>query len=108
MQENDQKRAAQRSADAAAAWKQSVENEIALEVAERIDRQELKEYARRNAEASEAALEAERQRTSAAKEEARVAQEEARISRRNMRLSLWFAAASLLVAAWPLVQWLLE
>lgn len=62
------------------------------------------EYARRSAEASEAALEAEKARTADAKADALLAREEARIARRNMRISLWIAAGSLLVAAWPFIK----
>ncbi len=62
------------------------------------------EYARRSAEASEAALEAERQRTAAAIEDARTAREDARIARSHMRASLWLAAASLVLAAWALLK----
>lgn len=62
------------------------------------------EYARRSAEASEAALEAEKQRTAAAIEDARIAREDARIARSHMRASLWLAAASLVLAAWALLK----
>ncbi|KJA11302.1 hypothetical protein RP29_06140 [Acidovorax temperans] len=75
------------------------------DVAEHRAREDAKvEYARRSAEASEAALEAERQRTAAAQEDARAAREEARIARSHMRASLWIAAASLFVAAWTLIK----
>lgn len=78
---------------------------LAREAAESKRRENAKlEYARRSAEASEAALEAEKARTADAKADAVHAREEARISRRNMRISLWFAAGSLLVAAWPFVK----
>ena len=78
---------------------------IARQAAESKRRDDAKlDYARRSAEASEAALEAERTRTADAKADAVHAREEARISRRNMRISLWFAAGSLLVAAWPFIK----
>lgn len=70
----------------------------AAEVRKRED--EKLEYARRSAEASEAALAAERQRTAAAVADAAESKKEARRDRRNMRISLWIAGASLLVAAW--------
>ena len=62
------------------------------------------EYARRQAEASEAALEAEKARTAEAREDAERAREEVRISRRHMRISLWIAGASMLLAAWTLLK----
>lgn len=66
--------------------------------------QEKLEYARRSAEASEAALAAERQRTAAALADAAEAKKEARRDRRNMRISLWIAGGSLLLAAWPFLK----
>lgn len=62
------------------------------------------EYARRSAEATEAALEVERQRTVAALKTAAEARDDARIARRNMRISLWFAGGTLLLAAWPFIK----
>lgn len=78
---------------------------FAQQIADARGREDAKlDYARRSAEASEAALEAEKTRTADAKADAVHAREEARISRRNMRISLWFAAGSLLVAAWPFIK----
>lgn len=78
---------------------------IARETAEARKREDAKlEYARRSAEASEAALDAERKRTVQALETAAEARKETKIARRNMRISLWFAGSSWLLAAWPFIK----
>lgn len=66
--------------------------------------EEKVEYARRSALASEAALDAAKARAAEAEEEARQAKQEKLAAQRNMRLSLWFAGASLLLAAWQFIE----
>lgn len=67
-------------------------------------KQETLEYVRRNALASEAALAAAQQRAARAEEDANQYRREKIAAQRNMRLSLWFAGASLLLAAWPFLE----